>query len=125
MEKDTNIKNEVMKITSSRGIDVVIDCVGAEKTISDSAKIIGKGGAIVVVGLFGRHIKMPLALSVINEYKIFGSIWGNYNELCEVIELQGQGKIKNKIRKFKLEEINHAMDLLKQGEIIGRGVIVP
>ena len=26
-------------------------------------------------------------MTVLNEYKIFGSLWGNYNELREVIEL--------------------------------------
>ncbi len=128
MEKvdgNDNIKKEVMDITSGKGIDVIIDCVGAESTISTSVKIIRKGGAIVLVGLFGSRIEVPLASAVINEYKIFGSLWGNYNELCEVIELQSQGKIKSNIRKFKLEEINDAIDLLKQGEITGRGIIVP
>jgi D-arabinose 1-dehydrogenase-like Zn-dependent alcohol dehydrogenase len=114
-----------MKITAGKGIDVVIDCVGAESTISDSIRVISKGGAIVVVGLFGSHMKIPVAPLVINEYKIIGSIWGNYNELCEVIELQIQGKIKSNIRNFKLEEINQAIDLLKQGQIVGRGVIIP
>ena len=36
IQKITNIKDEIMKITAGVGIDVVIDCVGAEKTISDS-----------------------------------------------------------------------------------------
>jgi len=45
--------------------------------------------------------------------------------LCEVIELQNQGKIKSNIRKFKLGEINQTIDLLKQGQIVGRGVIIP
>ena len=87
--------------------------------------VISKGGTIVVVGLFGSHMKIPIAPLVINEYKIMGSIWGNYNELYEVIELLNQGKIKSNIRKFKLVEINQAIDLLKQGQIIGRGVIIP
>jgi len=44
---------------------------------------------------------------------------------CEVIELQNQCKIKSNIRKFKLDEINQAIDLLKQGQIDGREVIIP
>ena len=125
IKKTSNIKDKVMEITAGKGIDVVIDCVGAENTISDSIRVISKGGAIVIVGLFGSHGKMPVAPLVINEYKIMGSIWGNYNELREVIELQNQGKIKSNIRKFKLEEINQTIDLLKQGQIVGRGVIIP
>ncbi len=125
IKKITNIKDEVIKITAGNGIDVVIDCVGAENTISDSIRIISKGGAIVVVGLFGKLVKIPVAPMVINEYNICGSLWGNYNELREVIELQNQGKIINNIRKFKLDEINQAINLLKQGQIVGRGVIIP
>jgi propanol-preferring alcohol dehydrogenase len=125
MGKSKDMKSEIMNATSNRGVDVVIDCVGTESTISDSARIVAKGGAIVVVGLFGSHIKLPLASTVLNEYKLIGSLWGNYNELREVIWLQSQGKIRNNIRKFKLEEINDAIDLLRHGEIVGRGVIIP
>jgi propanol-preferring alcohol dehydrogenase len=70
-------------------------------------------------------MKVPVAPLVINEYEIMGSIWGNYNELRKVIELQNQGKLKSNIRKFKLDEINQAVDLLKQGQIIGSEVIIP
>jgi D-arabinose 1-dehydrogenase-like Zn-dependent alcohol dehydrogenase len=31
----------------------------------------------------------------------------------------------NNIRKFTLDEINQAIDLLKQGQIVGKGVIIP
>ena len=78
-----------------------------------------------MMGLFGNRVKIPVAPIVINEYKICGSLWGNYNELREVIELQNQGKIINNVRKFKLDEINQAIDLLKQGQIVGKGVIIP
>jgi len=125
LKKISSIKDEIMEITRGKGIDVVIDCVGAESTISDSIRVISKGGAIVVVGLFGSHMKIPVAPLVLNEYKIEGSIWGNYNELCEVIELQNRDKIKSNIRKFKLDEINQAIDLLKHGQIGRRGVIIP
>jgi alcohol dehydrogenase, propanol-preferring len=125
LKETTNLKDDIMKITADKGVDVVIDCVGSENTINDSIRIISKSGAIVVVGLFGNSIKVPLAPLVLNEYKIFGSLWGNYNELREVIELQSQGKIKSNIRKFTLNEINQAIDLLKQGGIVGRGVIIP
>ena len=43
LKKISNIKDEVMRITAGKGIDVVIDCVGAESTISDSIRVISKG----------------------------------------------------------------------------------
>lgn len=123
-----NIRSEILsKITEGRrtGVDVVIDCVGAEATVEDSCRILNKGGSLVVVGLFGSQIKIPLVRAVLQEYQVYGSLWGNYNELCEVIELAKAGKIKHNIQKFRLSEINEAIQLLKNGKIVGRGVIIP
>lgn len=119
------IKEEVSRITKGKGIDVIIDCVGAENTIYNSIRLLSKGGCLVIVGLFGNNIKAPLVPSVLNEYKIFGSLWGNYNELREVLWLATNGRIKPRISKFPLSDINDAIDLLKNGKILGRGVIVP
>ena len=123
-----NIRSEILsKITEGRrtGVDVVIDCVGAGTTVEDSCRILNKGGSLVVVGLFGSQIKIPLVRAVLQEYQVYGSLWGNYNELCEVIELAKAGKIKHNIQKFPLSEINEAIQILKNGEIVGRGVIIP
>lgn len=123
-----NIRSEILsKITEGRRtrVDVVIDCVGAEATVEDSCRILNKGGSLVVVGLFGSQIKIPLVRAVLQEYQVCGSLWGNYNELCEVIELAKAGKIKHNIQKFPLSEINEAIQLLKNGKIVGRGVIIP
>jgi alcohol dehydrogenase, propanol-preferring len=123
---EKGLKEEIFKITKGSGIDVVIDCVGAEHTVRNSVKILGKGGTVVLVGLFSNQINgIPLVPSVINEYSIIGSIWGNYNELCEVIELAKNKKIKHNIRRFSINEINDAITSLKAGHIVGRAVILP
>ena len=121
----SNIRDEVSKLTGGRGVDVVVDTVGAENTIKDSLRILAKGGSLVVVGLFGGIIEVPLLPAVINEYQVISSLWGNYNELKEVIELASRRKIKHACRTFSLREINNAIDLLRKGEIVGRAVIVP
>lgn len=120
-----DIRNEVHQLTDGRGVDVVLDTVGAENTISDSARILAKGGALVVVGLFGAQIKVPLLPAIVNEYQVLASLWGNYNELKEVIELASQRKIKHVYQSFPLRDINQAVDLLRRGQIMGRAVIVP
>jgi propanol-preferring alcohol dehydrogenase len=53
------------------------------------------------------------------------SLWGNYYELCEVIELAKQAKISHSIQEVPLTEINKVADMLRNGEIKGRAVIVP
>jgi alcohol dehydrogenase, propanol-preferring len=120
-----NLKKEALRITEDKGIDVVLDCAGAENTIYDSVRMLSKGGALVVVGLVGSRISVPLVPFVINEHSVYGSLWGNYGELCEVIELAEEGKIKHQIRTFALNRINEAASLLREGKIIGRAVITP
>jgi propanol-preferring alcohol dehydrogenase len=119
------IKEQVLRATNGRGVDIVIDCVGTESTVYNSIRLLNKGGMLVLVGLFGNQITLPLVPSVINEYSIIGSLWGNYNELREVIGLAKKKIIKHSIQKFPLNKINEAISLLKEGKIIGRAVIIP
>lgn len=120
-----NIKEKIMELTTNRGLDLVLDTVGTDSTVSDSIKTIARGGTIVLVGLMGNLAQIPIAPFVINEFKLTGSLWGNYNELREVINLQIQGKILNNNTNFQLEKINEAIQMLKSGMIIGRGIIIP
>lgn len=121
---DNTIK-EVMEITQGRGVDVIVDCVGAQNTTALSIRVLAKGGALAIVGLLGAQISLPLLPAVINEYQVTGSLWGNYNELCEVIELAKQGKIRHALQTFKLYDINSAIDKLRAAQIVGRAVIIP
>ncbi|HEX6027725.1 MAG TPA: zinc-binding dehydrogenase, partial [Nitrososphaeraceae archaeon] len=128
VSKPQNIRSEIKnKLSEGKetGVDIVIDCVGADATIEASCRILNKGGSLVVVGLFGSQIKIPLVRAVLQEYQAYGSLWGNYIELREVIELAKTGKIKHSIQKFPLNEINEAIQLLKNGKIVGRGVVIP
>lgn len=128
VSKSQNIRSEIKsKLSEGKemGVDVVIDCVGADATVEDSCRILNKRGSLVVVGLFGSQIKIPLVRAVLQEYQAYGSLWGNYIELREVIELAKTGKIKHSIQKFPLNEINEAIQLLKNGRIVGRGVVIP
>ena len=120
-----NIRRDVLQITGGKGVNAVVDCVGTEETIRNSVGILSKGGVLVIIGLFGGQINMPLISAVINEYQVICSLWGNYNELREVIELAKHQKIKHSIHSFPLTEINKAIDSLRAGNMEGRAVIVP
>ncbi len=120
-----DMREEILKVTANKGLDVVIDCVGAENTISDSFRILRKKGALVVVGLFGSEVRFPLMPSLMSEHQLHLSLWGNYSELAEVVELAKQGKVRHYVQRFPLAEINSAIEMLRSGQIQGRAVIVP
>jgi alcohol dehydrogenase, propanol-preferring len=125
VEKNKDVTDQINKITKANGLDVVLDTVCLESTFNLAIKTLNRNGAIVVIGLFGQEIRMPLFDTVINEYQIYGSLWGNYNELREVIELAKRGVIKHHIEKFTLPKVNDAIELLRAGNITGRAVIIP
>ena len=125
IEKTYDVKDEIGKITRDNDFDVVLDTVGLENTLNLGIKTLNRNGAIVVVGLFGQEIKMPLFETVTKEYQLYGSLWGNYNELCEVIELAVKREVKHRVQIFSLSEINDAIELLRVGNITGRAVIIP
>jgi alcohol dehydrogenase, propanol-preferring len=61
---------------------------------------------------------------VSGEKSIFGSFWGNYNDLTEVLSLADQGLIKHTINPVKLEDINENLEALGRGDVVGRSVII-
>jgi propanol-preferring alcohol dehydrogenase len=119
------VRHEIKELTHGRGIDVVLDTVGLENTTKLGFDILSKRGALVLVGLFGKQINIPAFPAVANEYQFYGSLWGNYNELAEVIELAKIGKIRHHVEKFGLREINDAIHSHHDGKIVGRAVIMP
>ena len=119
-----DIQEQISKITG-RGVDIVVDCVGAENITRHAFRILNKGGTLIVVGMFENEDKIPLVQAILSEYQVHFSLWGNYNELCKVIEFANQDKISHSIQEFPLYEINKVAGMLRNGEIKGRAVIVP
>ena len=81
------VREEIDDLSRGKGIDVILDIVGLEQTVQTDLRIVVKGGALVIVGLFGNKISIPAIAAVANEFQFYGSFWGNYNEVSEVIEL--------------------------------------
>jgi alcohol dehydrogenase, propanol-preferring len=100
------------------------DCAGAEESLALGFSILAKEGALAQVGLIGQRVQFPLFPAVSGEISYFGSFWGNYNDLSEVMALASQGLIKHHIVPVKLDDINDTLDKLGRGDIVGRAVVV-
>jgi len=119
-----DVRHELEKLTGRGEIDGVIDCVGAEETIQLGFSLLATEGAYASVGLVGHRINIPLFPFVAREYSYYGSFWGNFSDLTEVISLVQNGKIKHSIEKVKFDDVNEAINRLGYGDVIGRAVIV-
>jgi propanol-preferring alcohol dehydrogenase len=116
----------VMELTERMGADAVIDFVNASSTVEVDMNFLRRRAKLVLVGLFGGELKLNLITMPTRSYKLIGSYTGSMNDLIELVSLAKRGIIKPIIsNKFRLDEATKALRMLKDGKILGRGVINP
>ena len=126
-----NSKNEdpvkaIMELTGNLGADAVIDFVNGSKTVETDMQILRRRARVVLVGLFGGALQLNLVSMPTRAYKLIGSYTGSMTDMIELVSLAERGVIKPVIsNKFKLNQATEALTMLKEGKIIGRGIINP
>jgi propanol-preferring alcohol dehydrogenase len=124
-QKENAVK-AVMELTDNLGADAVIDFVNASKTVETDMQLLRRRAKLVLVGLFGGELKINLVTMPSRAYKLLGSYTGNIMELIELVSMAKRGVIKPVIsNRFKLDQATEALNMLKEGKILGRGVINP
>ena len=126
-----NSKNEdpikaIMELTDKMGADAVIDFVNASKTVESDMQFLRRRARVVLVGLFGGELKLSLVSMPTRAYMLIGSYTGTLSDLIELVSLARRGVIKPVVsNRFKLDQATDALTMLKDGKILGRGVINP
>ena len=116
----------VMELTNKLGADAVIDFVNASKTVEADMQFLRRRAKLVLVGLFGGELKLSLVSMPTRAYRLIGSYTGTLSDMVELVSLARRGVIKPLVsNRFKLDQATEALTLLKEGKIIGRGVINP
>lgn len=116
----------IMELTGRLGADAVIDFVNATKTVETDIQFLRRRAKLLLVGLFGGELKLSLVTMPTRAYKIIGSYTGSLEDLVELVSLAKRGVIKQVVSKrFKLNQAGDALQMLKDGKIVGRGVINP
>ncbi len=126
-----NSKNEdpvkaIMELTDKMGADAVIDFVNASKTVETDMQFLRRRARVVLVGLFGGELKLSLVTMPTRAYRLIGSYTGTLSDMIELVSLARRGVIKPVVsNRFKLDQATDALTMLKEGKILGRGVINP
>jgi propanol-preferring alcohol dehydrogenase len=96
------------------------------KTVETDMQFLRRRARLVLVGLFGGELKLSLVTMPTRAYRLIGSYTGTLNDLIELISLASRGVIKPVVsNRFKLDQATEALTMLKEGKILGRGVINP
>lgn len=124
--KEGDPVKRVMEMTDKLGADVVIDFVNASKTVETDMQIIRRRARVVLVGLFGGELRLSLVTMPTRAYKLIGSYTGSLSDLIELVSLAKRGVINPVVsNRFKLGQATEALQMLKDGKILGRGIINP
>ncbi len=111
---------------SGGGAAAVIDFVGAAETARFGFDILRKGGKMIVVGLFGGGLNVPVPHFPIREITVSGSYVGTLSELQELLALAAQGTVaRAAVEARTLDRAEETLSALAEGRITGRAVLVP
>ena len=108
------------------GAAAVVDFVGSAGSARFGFDILRKGGKLVIVGLFGGGLTLPVPHFPLREVVVAGSYVGTLDELRDLLGLAQAGKAgRAQVEARPLDDAEAALSELQAGRITGRAVLVP
>ena len=122
--KTQKVSQEVRALTNKRGVDVVIDNVGAA-TWDESLRCLCRGGRLVICGATsGPQVGLDLRRLFWHHWSILGSTMGNAAEYAEIVRRLGKGELRPVVdRVYPLEQARDAFERLARGAQLGKVVV--
>lgn len=123
---DTDVGDEIKRITQRRGVDVVVEHVG-EATWEHSLNSLAVGGRLVTCGATtGADIKMNIGKLLSRNLSILGSYMGRRSELYPILKLVSERKLKPVIDSvMPLSHCTRAHARMERREHFGKLVMLP
>lgn len=88
-----SLMREVLRLTGGRGVDLVLEAVGRDETVSAAIDCVRKGGTVTLVGNIAPKVSLPLQKVVTRQIRLQGSC-ASAGEYPQAMELIANGKIK-------------------------------
>lgn len=131
-----DLEEQVMALSGGRGVDVVLDPVGA-RYLGMHVRLLATGGRVVVIGLMGgRSAELDMAALMTRRATLHGSTlrarpWQEKAAICtavveQVWPLVSRGEVRPVVdRVLPLAEAAEAHRVLEAGEHVGKVLLVP
>ncbi len=88
-----SLKELVDEITGGEGVDVALECSGAEEAARDCLELLRRQGKYTQIGIFGHPITFDLDKVLYKEIKLIGSFSQKFTAWKAALKLFSQGKI--------------------------------
>jgi len=118
------VAQEVRALTNKRGVDVVVENVGAA-TWDDSLRCLRRGGRLVTCGATsGPQVSLDLRRLFWHQWSLLGSTMGNAAEYAEIVRRLSQGQLRPIVdRVYPMAQAPRAFERLSKGEQLGKVVV--
>jgi propanol-preferring alcohol dehydrogenase len=115
---------QILDLTGGVGADVVLDLVGVDDTLALAAAVTRPLGHLTIVGIGGGSLAVSF-FGIPYEVSVATTYWGSLPELMEVIALAAAGHVRARVERFTLEDAPRAYEMMREGTLDGRAVVVP
>jgi len=127
----TDPEEAVREATAGRGADYVFVAAGVPALVESGARMLARGGAVVIVGIpaSGTSIRLDPVAIADGSLRILGSKMGAsrpHEDIPKLAELYRSGRLKLDeliSERFELDRVNEAIDSARRGEQL-RPVVV-
>ncbi|MCA1845850.1 MAG: zinc-binding dehydrogenase [Actinobacteria bacterium] len=106
-------------------VDVCVDTVASNTTLSNGARLVGRAGTFVVVGFQpGTSLALNPASLILDEVVVTGSRYATRAEIAHTLELVAQRRVEPVIgARFPLADAAQAYRAMQRNEVFGRIVV--
>lgn len=121
-QEDFSVK--VMELTGKRGVDIVLDHIGAE-TFSKSINSLARGGRLAFCGITtGKEASIDIRQLYARQISLLGAYMGAHHELITLTKLIGEKKIKPVVDSvYPLEQGRAAQQRMMERKNFGKIVL--
>lgn len=115
----------VRRITGG-GADVAVEAIGIPEVMRMAYDSVRWGGRAVIVGYSHKDLTISAARLMFREIEIYGSLGCRIVDFPPLVDMIRRGKLKLLVsNKMPLDQINEALEMLKNGKVKTRAIVIP
>jgi propanol-preferring alcohol dehydrogenase len=111
-------------LAATGGVMAACDFVGSEASLQFAQGALARGGKVVITGLLGGTLSMPIAMLPLKALSLEGVLAGTLAQAHELFAIARTGKLTPlPISERPLAQAQSALDDLRAGRVVGRVVL--
>lgn len=115
----TNVVDEIVKLTNGRGADVAIEALGSQVTFENCLRVVRRGGTVSSAGIYSSHLHIPIDTfaSGMGDHHIVTNLCpGGRERMLQLISLVKSHRLSLTdmvTHKFHIDDILEAYDIFE------------